>query len=210
MNGQALGQDIKNILYYRTGLGIDVEGFTWGGAVDVANLVKTEVWPSFKTLMITGYELQDITVYVYDEQDFHLLIQNPATVPVHEFGLQVAPWNGPATCAIVRFVLEPTSILFNGPVPPRRGYLAVGPLRDASINDDGSINIAGGEALNWNALCNAVSSNIASVIPPVVFFPIRVKHTSVLGIWTITSFADVSSATLRTQSSFRRSRVPES
>jgi hypothetical protein len=66
-----------------------------------------------------------------------------------------------------------------------------------------------GRDLLWTALCHALANNVETLIPPAVFFPIRVHQDKVLGIFKITSYADIRDATLRNQSSFRRSRQPE-
>lgn len=210
LNGQAMGQDIKNILYYRNGIGIDLGGLTVGGTVEVANAIKTTVWPLMKPVLPTAYTLQDITAYVYNEETFALLYQNPTTVGVQETGLATGNMNGPAPCAIIRMALEPTAFLVNGPKPPKRGYVAIGPLLDSEVTNTGEVDLSGGNQATWDALCFALANNIETLIPPAVFFPIRVHQDKILGIWTITSFADVRDATVRTQSSFRRSRMPES
>jgi hypothetical protein len=209
LNGQAFGQDVKNILYYRTGVGIDIEGLSLGGTEDVAREIKAQVWPAFRALLPGNYELQDIDVYAYHDQLFNLVYQNPFILSVHELGTRSELTNGPAPCAIVRFDLEPTPLLLDGPKPPKRGYIAYGPMGDNLITDEGYIDRTGGNAALWDALTAALSSNIESLLPPAIFFPIRVHHDKILGVLAITSFADVKNATIRNVASFRRSRQPE-
>ena len=45
LNGSAAGQDIKNILYYRVGFGIDMSAFDFAGAEALAGAIKAQVWP---------------------------------------------------------------------------------------------------------------------------------------------------------------------
>jgi len=210
LNGQCEGQDVKNILWYRNGIAIDLSGLTVGGTIECANAIKTTVWPLMKVVLPVQYVLQDITCYVYDESTFNLLYQNPTTVGVGETGVKVGALNGPATCGIIRFALEPTSIVFNGPKPPKKGYVAIGPLCDSWIADDGTVPAIPDQKADWDAICFALANNIETLLPPALFFPIRVHTDKVLGLIKITSFADIRDATLRSQSSFRRSRMPES
>lgn len=209
LNGKAFGQDIKNILWYRNGIGVDLSGLTVGGTVEVATAVKDTVWPLMKAVMPAAYMLQDITSYVWDESTFNLLYQNPTTVGVGEQGVVTGGTNGPAVCAIVNFALEPTSIVFNGPKPPKKGYLAIGPLADDWIGDSAEMPKASGQKPAWDALCFALSNNVETLLPPGLFFPIRVHQTKILNVWKIDSFADVRDATLRHYASYRRSRQPE-
>jgi len=210
LNGQCQGQDIKNILYYRTGFEIDISGLTAGGTVECAQAVKSMVWPLLKAVLPVSFEMQDISCYVYDSQDFHLMYQNPTILGVQENGLRAGSLNGPAPCAILRFSLEPHIILVDGPKPPKRGYLAVGPMIDEWIQDSGEMLLGTVEQLEWDLVCAALSNNIGTILPPSNFFPIRVHQDKVLGLWKITSFADVRDCSIRTGSSFRRSRMPES
>jgi hypothetical protein len=209
LNGLCQGQAIKNILWYRTGVGIDISGLTVGGTVEVANAVKTMVWPAMKNLLPPAYEMQDITAYVFDQDTFNLLYQNPTTVGVQDVGGNANAMNGPAVCAIIRLALEPTSILANGIHPPKRGYVAIGPLVDTLVLDNGEVSKAGIYGGLWDVLCAALANNVETLIPPAIFFPIRVRQDKVLGILKVVSYADVRDATLRTNSSFRRSRMPE-
>lgn len=210
LNGECQGQDIKNILWYRNGIGIDLSGLTVGGTVEVANAVKATIWPLLKEVMQSIYTLQDISVYVFDESTFNLLYQNPTILGVQEQGMQHENMNGPAVCGIMKFSLEPTSILVNGPKPPKKGYLAIGPLNDDQVKDDGELNLTGGYQAVWNGVCFGFANNIETLLPPAVFFPIRVHHDKVLGVWNLDSFSDIRDASMRTQTSFRRSRMPES
>jgi hypothetical protein len=210
LNGQCQGQDIKNILYYRNGIGIDLSGLTVGGTVEVADAVKAIVWPAMRPIMPTAYELQDITAYVYDESNFNLLYQNPTIVGVEQSGTLAGDLNGPATCAIFRFSLEPTSILLNGIKPPKRGYLAIGPMTDSRIDNEGKLTNDVDVRAQYAITAFALANNVETLIPPAVFFPIRVHQQKVLGLFKIVSFADIRDCVVRVGTSYRRSRMPES
>lgn len=211
LNGEVLGQHICNNLFYRTGVGIDLDGLTVGGAAELAAGVKDKVWSKMKASLPSSYTLQDITVYPFHDGSFDLMFQNPYTLNVGESATANMQTDGPAQCAIIKFNLEPTTILPNGVKPPKRGYVAFGPISSSAIDDSGHIV---SEVLNdpMNELmqvAKAMSENIENLLPPVIWYPIRVHQDSVLGLLKITSFADISGASVRRLASFRRSRMAE-
>jgi hypothetical protein len=213
LRGQLQGQAINNIFYYRNAPGLDLSGLTLGGAGEVAKAVKAMVWPALKLIMSTDYLLTQIDSYVYNDQTFDLLYTNPYTEGVADNGSNTgAGYNGPAPCAIMKFILENHIILENGPKPPKRGYLAIGPLADDQIQNDGSLYLAEGWNLKWDALCAVMANNVETVLPiPALFFPVRV-HMDKVGIvlkLKITSYSDIQAAVMRRVCSFRRSRQPE-
>ena len=214
LKGQFQGQSILNILYYRNGVGVDISGLTVGGTKEVADAVKAIIWPILRGQLPADYNLAQIDSYAYDDTSFDLLYQQPFTLGVQEPGLQAssAKYNGPAPCAILKFILESHSILVDGPRPPKRGYLAIGPLGDNQVLDDGSLDLAGGAQLAWDGICAVMANNVYTVLPiPAVFYPVRV-HMDKVGIGLklkITSFTDVQAAVMRHYTSFRRSRMPE-
>lgn len=207
LNGRYSGQAIVNVLYYRLAFDIVPGGLNFAGAEDLAFQIKQEVWDAgMKVVQPPDYTLENITVYPYDNA-FDLLFQLPYVLPVQEVGTGSSQaTNGPAPCVIVKFNLEPTSPL-NGIYPPRSGYLAIGPVSDQNIDDSG--HIFGAALAAYQALANKFANNLENLIPPAVFFPIRIKSVKVAGVFRIISYADISSATVRALTSFRRSRMPE-
>src|SRR5664279_4445487 len=172
LKGSFQGQAITNILYYRNGIGVDIGGLTIGGTKEVADAVKAMVWPVLKTLMHNDFEMQQIDSYAYNDETFDLLYQNPYTVGVQEHGTYGSiNMNGPAPCAIMKFILESHIIVVNGPKPPKRGYLAIGPLADQMVLNDGALNLTGDDDTKWNLLCAVCSNNVETILPiPAVFY----------------------------------------
>lgn len=207
LNASYAGQTINNILYYRIGLDTVPGDFNFGGAEDLAFQVKAEIWTAaLQPAMGGGYYLESITVYPLDNT-FSPIYQTPYTLAVGESGGRgAAASNGPAPCANIRFNLEPTTIL-NGLVPPHFGYVAVGPLLDGDVNNSGTIEEPGLGLLQ--TVGDAMASNLENATPFIVFFPIRWRTVRVAGVVTVTGWADVASASVRSVASFRRSRVPE-
>jgi hypothetical protein len=210
MNGSANGQDIKNILYYRAGVGVDMTGLPMAGASALAGNIKQELWPKMKQLLCNQYTLETIDVSPINNE-FELIYQMPHSLAVGETGAQTAPSFGTAACYNFKFQLEPTSIL-NGVKPPSRGYIALGPIPADKVGEDGYVNtdyLTNSQVLDFAA---ALGSNIEQLVPaPQTWYPIRLKQSRILGgliHWE--SYADVSGAVISRRASFRRSRMPES
>lgn len=211
MNGSCEGQKIVNNFAYRVGVGVDIAGFAVGGAKALADTFVDQVWPDVKACLPTSYTLENVTAYPLHGETFELLYQNPWTKNVLENGTGNAETDGPAMCAIIKFNLEPTTPFGNGIYPPKRGYVALGPLFSGWINNKGQIidEVFLDGATRLNKAATAMAANLESLVPPVVFFPIRVKTDRVLGLFKVVSWADVGGATLRRNASFRRSRMVE-
>jgi hypothetical protein len=213
LKGVCQGQAVNNILYYRNGVGVDISGLTVGGTKEVADAVKAIVWPALCQVLNSTYTLNQIDSYVYNDQTFDALYQQPFTLGVQEPGqYDGVGMNGPAPCAILKFILESHAVLVDGPRPPKKGYLAIGPMGDDQVADDGSLVLDTANQLRWDAVCAVMANNVYTVLPiPAVFYPVRV-HMDKVGIGLklkITSFSDVQAAVMRHFTSYRRSRMPE-
>ena len=210
LNGSARGQDIKNVLYYRSGLGVDFSGFTLTGAEALAKNIKQEIWPIMQAAMSNEYMLETIDVTPINDE-FQLIYQMPYSEVVQESGTVNDVIAGPALCANIKFNLEPTSIL-NGIKPPSRGYCAFGPIPAGWVGEDGYIPVGIMTAPTVVAFVNALASNIEQILPvSMVWFPVRLKQSRILGglvHWE--AYSDVKGAVLSRRASFRRSRMPES
>lgn len=210
LNGSAKGQDIKNVLYYRSGIGVDFSGFTFTGAEALAKNIKQEIWPLMKVCMPNDYSLETIDVSPINDE-FQLIYQMPYSEVVQEAGTRAEPIMGPAACMNIKFNLEPTSIL-NGIKPPARGYIAVGPIPSVWVGEDGYLENGVLSASYVVDFVNSLASNIEQVLPvAMVWYPIRLKQSRILGglvHWE--AYSDVKGAVLSRRGSFRRSRMPES
>jgi hypothetical protein len=214
LDGRYANQDVKNILWYRDAT-LFADGLELFGMLDaLANTVKDSVWasrsPTFiggrgmKDLMLQDYNLASITVLAYSNGS-SLLSDTPFVLPVAEAGNVAGASNGPATCCILKANLEPS--FGPGIGLPKRGYLALGPLNDASIGNTGLIGAS--DVADWNSLGQVLAANLVTTLPASVFFPIRVKITRVLGVITSIGYKDVSDWTCNPIAKFRRSRLPE-
>jgi len=217
LNQNYKGQDIKNILYYRTAVDTASGLFGFGGAAEVAEEINQEIVPKYRAMMPPDWSMQSIDVYPYNNL-FELVYQLPYTLPVNVNGqwTNFGTTNGPAPCVNIKFNLEPTVIGSQALLAPKRGYVAISPISDQWIGDDGYLidDVFTGVVGDLNDLADALSSNLESIDPPAVFFPIRAKVVMSApgegGATVIASaFADISSAAVNRRMSFRRSRLPE-
>jgi len=207
LQGRYRNQNVFNILHYRIGADIIPGQFNFAGAPELAAALKQVVWEDgLKGIALTEYLLDKIVVYPRNP-DFSTIYQNPYVLEVGEYGVRAGSPSGAAPCAIVRFNLEPTSIL-NDFHPPRSGYVAFGPVAENTIDPDG--NIEAGDYSTMNTVFQCLADDIPSgLLGLTTFYPIRVSTVKVGGLLTLRGWADVSSCTLRHKASFRRSRVGE-
>lgn len=210
LNGVCMGQDIRNILYYRSGAGLDVSGMVMAGAEALAGNINQELVPTFLAASSDNYMLESIDVYPISE-GFQLLYQMPYSLAVGLNGQAAGSIPGPAVCINFKFMLEATSII-NGVKPPSRGYMAFGPVNTNVIGEDGfllpGVLGAGGQFMN---LAEKLSQNIEQLVPvPASWYPIRLKQNRLLGgLIQWESYADIKGCLISRRVSFRRSRMPE-
>lgn len=206
LKGRVNNQDVVNVLWYKVGVDLLPGALNFGGADLLANLVHSQVWTgTLRSTMNTLYLLSSIQVYPYDE-NFSPILQLPYERNVGEYGQSAGAINGSAPCLIAKFNLEPTSIL-QGFFPPKRGYVALGPIRDDYIDNTGNVE---GDFYNyWQLAANRFTIDLVSVVPPMTFEPVRVSTRTILGVFTFRGWAGIQSVSLRHRASFRRSRLPE-
>ena len=212
LNGTVAGKDHLNTLYYRTALDPVGGLFGFGGASEVAEEVLQEIVPSYLDCHPTTYTLQSIDVYPRNGL-FEALYQLPYKLDVNSSGTVVAGmqgFDGYAISVNIRFNLEPVLFGLQAFSAPKRGYISIGPINSALIQDSGELidGVFTNPGSNLKLLAAAVSQNLESIDPPCVFFPIRVaKHFgSVSGGLLGWGYADVMSASVDRWTTFRRSR----
>lgn len=204
LNGDCQGQDHRNILWYR------LPAFSWVPNTigqSVADAVYNQIWtPTWKSAMTTGYTLQTIDVYPFD-QDFIPMTSLPFSREVNEPGTATGETPGPMACLTAKFGLEPISF-GNGFIPPKRGYLSIGPYREGDVDNAGRLST--NAIAFWNQKINVFANNLSLGFLAPDIWPCRVALRSfpVVG-QVLTGFADVDSIVLTPVASFRRSRMPE-
>lgn len=211
------GQRIQNIFYYRLGVGVEIGGFSFAGAAELATAFRGYVvaqWqhcvpPSFVFESIDVYPLDDLFQLVYT-QPYHL-----ATGLVGDRAVSAGTgWLPVANCAIMSYSLENVTVLANGINPPKRGYQAISPLPEDMVDEKGYVVDAAFQdpSNDYVLLADAFAANINAVLPAVAsWFPIRMKSKrDLLGHVTgWESYSDIQACQLKKKTSYRKSRRPE-
>lgn len=209
LDGRCGNQDIKNILYYREGAGLTWGDAVFGGSEVVAQNVGQEIVPSFLGVMPDDYLLESISVYPYNDL-FQLVAQVPYVAMFNDPGTNGAAHPGNALAMNIRFNLEPTTWQ-NGVMPPRMGYIALGPMPASWVGEDGYWTASALANPDLVSLAANLGNNLEFLLPyPGTFYPIRVKHNKVKGTpFAWTAWADVQSTTIHPRATWRRSRMGE-
>lgn len=214
LNGSYYGKDNQSTLWYRTA--IDPFGglFGMGGAFELGNCIVDEIvdpWlackpPSYTLQTVDIYPMNDLLELTY-QMPYKLSVDRPGTA-----GNFTPGTDGPAIAVNLRFNLEPVMLGPQRLYAPRNGYIAIGPIPSALIADDGKLVDTFGSANfeAFNGLSAALTKDLASLTPPVLFFPIRITQKwGLIGeILTLIGWgwADVESASYDLYSTYRRSR----
>jgi len=205
LNGTASGQDVKNSLAYRVGVGVDPSIFPRSGAEAVAEQVLDEVVPAFLALVHESYMLETIDVYCYNEQ-FSLKYTAPYSLIVNLNGGASGECISPASNITFKANLEPM-LITETMIAPRRGWLSVGPLSE-SFFENGLV--AGALWTNpeerIGTLATKLKQNLESLNPPFIMYPVRLKQNTVLGINTVVGYADIQSWAPDRRLKIRKSR----
>ncbi|HEV2121763.1 MAG TPA: hypothetical protein VGW38_03185 [Chloroflexota bacterium] len=184
-----------------------------GNLVDVANVADRDIVPKLQPLIPSQCAIDNLLVYGYDET-FARQPYLPHTKPLAKAGTRVAAAHNPALCCIISLTIEPaapghqidpqTGGLVLRPV--RRGYIALGPLDNADVTNAG---ILSGTFQALAALAAYRTQLAAQLFDATTMAtaldPVRVSRVPKGG--TIRGFGYVRGTVLRTQASFRRSRL---
>lgn len=213
LNGEYGGKDNQCTLWYRTAIDPFGGAFGFGGAAELCDQLETVVVQKWLNCKPPAYTLQSIDIYPHNDL-FQLAYQNPYIRQMGQPGESVFTGGADSSALAVnlRFSLEPVLLGTQRLTAPKRGYIAIGPIPSMLLNDNGKLVddflTQGFEA--FGLLKNALTSNLVSVVPPAVFFPIRVSQKwgmldglPFLENW---GWADIQGGSYDQYATFRRSR----
>jgi len=210
--GEFSGQKDVNVLHFRSAQWLPGQGNPFDDTLAFIDAVITKLRTSFLACHTQEYKLNVVSAVGYDDS-YGIVTPSPLVRTVDAFGtIASTQTNGAANCAILSLRCGP-QVQINGiGVSKRnRGYLALGPIADNSIDSfshlDGTIFTAVG---NLGAL---LDDSIIMVAPAVTLTPIRVheKYTGIgpLKVLLFRTYSDVLGYRVNRVASFRRSRIPE-
>jgi hypothetical protein len=159
-----------------------------------------------------NYTLRTVEAVGYNDA-YEIVTSSPLIRTVDEVGtISTAATNGAAPCAIISWRCgEQAQISGVGKSKRNRGYWAVGPLQDASVDNYGHLNY---DMHGWlETLANAMDNNVSILMPTCTLHPIVVHEAwaSVLGVRVKTgrTYSDILGYRVNNVANFRRSRMPE-
>lgn len=207
--GSYSGQDINNVFWYRDDGSLPFSGQPYFGGEDLAYQLKTEIWPLMRPLLPAGYRLVTIDATVHDET-FAPLTGTPLVYPVDEVGSYASADSvGPALCAIVSFSVSPVYNFIPVNKPPKRGYLALGPLPEDAVDNTGLLAAGYRTGSAMTDFLTKLFDPLTNLAPPGMFYPVRVSARMILGVFNFGGYSEIVDAVCRPRASFRRSRLPE-
>lgn len=206
-NARFGGQAIMNTYWYRVALALpfaELLGFAQAiGAEWLEGIWDNGSADDLKSIMPTTFTLDTLSVDFRDD-DGVLLNSIPFEIIVNDPGTLVAAYDSPASYAVMHCSLG------NAQGPgldlPRRGYLAIGPLPNTAIGDDGVLQA--GILASLTALGVRIATNLVTVAPPGALFPIRVRLNKLNLLPDYYRYRDVEACFPRTRVRYRKSRLP--
>lgn len=198
--GEVGGKEVLNTLWYRLE---ETHGTTATAAAALAAEWVVTVSPQWVKFFPSQYNLARVEVQAYSSVWAPLMFL-PYSATVDTPGTNTGTLAGPAQTVILNFSLDLASLLEPADTnPPRRSYLALGPVPEAAIGDDGLVIFtywASGDLLNFRGGIVATLEDPGNFT---VAIPERVGRPNDVGQRASMLVVDTA---FRGRSSFRRSR----
>lgn len=210
--GEFFNQKVVNVFHYRSDNWVPGGGNPFDDTLGALDDVIAKLETPYLDCMSTLYTLENVVGVGYDDA-YEIVTPSPLIRNVHDAGhYSAGTTNGAAPCAILSLRCgAQTQINLAGHSLRNRGYLAVGPLDDSSVDNYGHLSTA--FASNLDLLGQAVDDTIIGVNLLATLVPIRIheKWTTILGkkvlLWR--TYSDVLGYSTRRVASYRRSRQAE-
>lgn len=210
--GEFFNQKIANIFHFRSSNWIPGSGNPFDDTLAALDDIIAKLKTPYLDCMSTLYTLENVVGVAYDDA-YEIVTPSPLIRNVHEAGhYSSGTTNGAPSCAILSLRCgNQAQISGTGHSKRNRGYLAIGPLDDASVDNYG--HLATAFASNMDLLGQAVDDQIIGVNLLATLIPVRIheKWTTIIGVKTLLwrTYSDVLGYSTRRVASYRRSRQPE-
>lgn len=196
VTGEAFGEEIINVLYYAN-LSPTNNGWDPARASALGEAVGTAWFNNAKGTLPTQYTLQSVKVRGLD-YNRNVVSTYTIEVPASGAGTRSFSMAGAGPVGIIAFQTGPAAE-FEAERVPRRSYIAIGPLTDAQVMDDGKVLWSAQEKTDLTALLT--QGHLAGGVNMV---PVRLGVPNSLGQPAIGA---VDGVLFRPFASFRRSRM---
>lgn len=211
-NGEYFNQQVVNVLWYRSSAWLPNQGNPFQDVQAFLDAVSSQITTHLLDTETSDYTLQTIEGVGYDDQ-FNIVTSSPILKTIGSPGANNNEHGvGAALCAIIDLRCgAQVQINGTGHSKRNRGYLAIGPLSEDSVDDYS--HVGSGMMSGLETLAADLMTPITIVAPAVTLTPIRVhqKWTTVLGhkVLDWRTYTDIQGWAVRRVASFRRSRIPE-
>jgi hypothetical protein len=210
--GEYFNQQVVNVFHFRSSGWLPGQGNPFDDVLNFVDAVITEYEASFLAMHDADYTLENVKAVGYNDT-YGLVTSSPLVRNVHAVGTKSGgATNGAAPCAIIGLRCgDQVQINGTGNSKRNRGYVAVGPLNDADVDNYSHLSTA--QASLIDAFAQHLDNQITMLVPAVTLIPIRVheKFSTVLGLKVLDwrTYSDVLGYTVNRVASYRRSRQPE-
>lgn len=204
LRGTYEGQLMQNTLYYR-----DRDPFSGDLIVQselLGSALNAHFFPALSALLPAviplGYHWDTWAIMPLTAVGFEPALATPVLVEIDRDSAGDANALPPGNVVIISFILR------NGPIgsglyQPRRSYIAVGPVAEPNVQNDGRLN--SGALGGYNDLADLFAENVGTVAGVGGWAPVRYGNNGLLQ-----GFAELDGAAARPVVSYRKSRQPES
>lgn len=213
--GEFFNQLVVNTVWYRSSAWLPLQGNPFDDVLAFVTSVSATIGADLRSVHTSDYTLLRAEGTGYDD-DFNIVTSSPIVHTINGAGTRGAlATNGAATsCNIGLRCGEQVQI--NGLVKSKRnrGYLSIGPLADAWVdNYSHLVDVTFNGALE--GLAQSVDDTLVIVAPAVTLIPIRIHEVwqrlpaPLPDVLLGRTYSDIMGYTLPRVSSYRRSRQPE-
>jgi hypothetical protein len=210
--GEYFNQRVINVFHYRSTAWLPLQGNPFDDVLAFVDSCITHQKPSMLAALPSDYTLRTVEGIGYDDQ-YNIVTASPLIRTVNEAGLRGGTQTmGAASCAILSLRCGP-QVQINGAGQSKRnrGYLAIGPLNEADV--DNYSHIVPLQVARIGSIGDEASANRTIIAPAVTLIPIRIheKYAQVGPIKALLwrTYSDVLGYKVNAVASYRKSRQPE-
>jgi hypothetical protein len=210
--GEYFNQAIVNILHYRSAEWLPGQGNPFDDTLAALDAVVLKTKTALLNCLPTDYTLQTVEGVGYDDT-YKIVTPSPMVRTISAAGTYSDTLSmGAAQCAIISLRCGgQVQINLLGQSLRNRGYVAIGPLPEAAV--DNYSHLTATPEARLDVLAQTLDDSIIMLAPAVTLVPIRIheKWANILGVKVLQwrTYSDVLGYAVRRVASYRRSRQPE-
>lgn len=211
--GEYYGNSVVNVFHYRSAAWLPLQGNPFDDVQFMLDALVLRLKTTFLAAQSTNYTLLRAEMVGYDDS-YNLVTSSPIVTTINEQGgLGALETTGAWVCANIGLRCgEQVQINGIGKSKRNRGYLAIGPVPEQSVDNYGHL-VSGYRTVQLQPFADDVMASVVVATPAVTLIPIRI-HQKFVGIGPLKTvlfrtYSDVLGYTIPRVASARRSRMPE-